>query len=471
MTNPSTTHDSLIQNGYVTDNQDMAEAAFSPSRDRSPATQTIAPSASGDWSSLTQDLINTLPRVWSRGLLYLLVIFVSVALPWVMLAKVDQTGSAKGRLEPKGKTLKLDAPVAGTVSAVKVKEGQTVKAGQVLLEFESNLTQAELQQVQAKLEGQQNRRVQLELIKNQLESTVRTQQLQSQAQESEQLAQLDQTRRRLNSSQKVATLEASRLAVAKNDVERHRYLWQEQVISKSKLEEIEGISTERQKLLEQAQSEIQQSQTELEKQQKAYQRIINTGRLAVLESQKQLKELQSQVNDLDSDIVQTGKQMQALQFQLKQRILRAPTDGTIFQLAVDHAGTVLQPGQPIAQIALQGVPLVLRAQMPGKESGFLKIGMPVKLKFDAYPFQDYGVVTGRLQWISPDAKVVETPQGKVETYELEIVLEQSTIQVNNKRIPLAPGQPAIAEVIVRQRRISDLLLDPFKKLQKDGLDL
>lgn len=471
MTHSSITHDSFSQNGHGPASDDRLEPEFGSNPAPSVATSTHTPSVPGEWASLTQDLINTMPRVWSRGLLYLLAAFLGIAIPWVLMARVDQTGSARGRLEPQGKTLKLDAPVSGTVAAVKVKEGQAVRAGQVLLEFESNLTRAELQQAQTRLEGQQNRRTQLELIQNQLESAVRTQQLQSQAQESEQLAQLDQTRRRLNSSQKVATLEETRLTVANTDVERHRYLWQEQVIAKNKLEEIEGIRTERQKLLEQARSEIQQSQTELEKQQNAYRRIISSGRLAVLESQKQLKELQSQINDLDSEIRQTIKQIQSLQFQLKQHVLRAPTDGILFQLAVDHAGTVLQPGQPIAQIAPDGAPLILRAQMPGKESGFLKLGMPVKLKFDAYPFQDYGIVPGRLRWVSPDAKVVETPQGRVETYELEIVLEQTTIQANGKRVSLAPGQPAIAEVVVQQRRIRDLLLEPFKKLQKDGLDL
>jgi HlyD family secretion protein len=131
----------------------------------------------------------------------------------------------------------------------------------------------------------------------------------------------------------------------------------------------------------------------------------------------------------------------------------------------------LQPGQAITQIAPQGSPLVFRAQMPSSESGFLRVGQPVKLKFDAYPFQDYGVVQGHLRWISPDSKVEETPQGKLETFELEIVLEQTYIQTQNKRVALTPGQTATAEVIVRQRHLIDFILDPFKKLQKGGVEL
>lgn len=109
--------------------------------------------------------------------------------------------------------------------------------------------------------------------------------------------------------------------------------------------------------------------------------------------------------------------------------------------------------------------------MPSQESGFVRVGMPVKLKFDAYPFQDYGIVQGHLGWVSPDSKVEETPQGKVETFELEIALEQTYIPIQNRQVALTPGQTATAEVIVRQRRLIDLVLDPFNKLQKGGIEL
>ena len=435
------------------------------------STQSNPESTSDDWSSFTKELIDTLPRVWTRGLLYFIIIFVAIILPWSMLSKVDETGSARGRLEPEGKSLTLDAPVAGTVAALEVKEGQTVEAGQILLKFESEITQKELQQAQAKLEGQLNRLAQLVAVQNQLEMAIRTSKQQNQAQESEQLANLEQIQQRLRSSRKLYALDKNRLTVAQNNVQRHRQLWHKGAIAEIKLEKIEDVMRERQQLLEQAQSDIQEAATELEKQQSAYERIKRTGELAVLESEKQLKELQTQLVETRSEIAQTREQIQSLQFQLQQQVLRTPIDGTVFQLALDHAGTVLQPGESVTQIAPQEVPLVFRAQMPISESGFLRLGMPVKLKFDAYPFQDYGVIPGHLRWISPDSKVEETEQGKVETFELEIELDQNQIQTKNRRVALTPGQTATAEVVIRQRRVIDFVLDPFKKLQKGGLEL
>jgi hemolysin D len=424
-----------------------------------------------EWSSVTKEIIDTLPLVWTRGLIYFLIMSTAIILPWAILSKVDETGSARGRLEPQGKVLKLDAPVSGTVTAINIKEGQTVTKGQVLLKLDSELARAELQQAQAKLEGLYNRINQLELLKNQSIASSRTQQLQNQAQDSEQLAQLNQIQQRLNSSKRVHILEKGRFKVAENDVKRHKLLWKQGAISKSKLEEVEGAMLERKRLSEQARSDIEQATTEIAKQKSTNQRNQRTGELAVLETQKQLKELQSQNVDMQSEIAQTKKQIYYLRLQMQQRTLLAPTDGTIFQLSVDHAGAVLQPGQTVAQVAPKGVPIIFRAEIPSQESGFLRIGMPVKLKFDAYPFQEYGVLEGNLSWISPNSKVVETPQGKQENYELEITLKQTYIQNQNKRVNLTPGQTATAEVIVRQRRIIDFLLDPFKKLQKDGLKL
>ncbi len=109
--------------------------------------------------------------------------------------------------------------------------------------------------------------------------------------------------------------------------------------------------------------------------------------------------------------------------------------------------------------------------MATSQSGSLRQGMAVKMKFDAYPFQDYGVVAGRVSRIAPSTKVTDTTQGQIATYDLEIALNQSCIPSAKECIALTSGQTATAEVIVRQRRVIDFILDPFKTLQKGGLEL
>jgi HlyD family secretion protein len=519
MPNTSSTQEQFTQNGHSPNGEKSSEELLDFTNSES-LTQSKSSQSPDDWSPLTQELIDTLPRVWTRGLLYFLVIFAVIVLPWSMLSKVDETGSARGRLEPKGTTQRLDAPVSGTVTKVSVKEGQIVKAGQVLIELESDVLRNDLQQAETKLEGQLNRLAQLELIENQLAIAIRAQEQQNGAQnlekqaqieqaqekfsasktdytlQQEKLAQIEQAQRNLSASKTAYVLADHRFAKDLGEVERYRKFARIGVVAQVRVVEAERVADESrrlreqaladvkqaesrlkeqqgsyQKMIHQAQTEIDQASSRLKEQQSGYQSLIQSGKLALLKSEEQLKDLHAQIATLQSEIQASKSQIKSLKFQLEQRVIRAPIEGTIFQLPIKRPGAVVEPGQLIAQVGPQGSPLIVRAQMTSRESGFLRVGMPVKVKFDAYPFQDYGIIEGRLNWISPDSKITQTAQGPVETFELEIALERTYIQTQNKRIALTPGQTATAEVIVRQRRLIDFILDPFKKLQKGGLKL
>ncbi|MBE9013714.1 HlyD family efflux transporter periplasmic adaptor subunit, partial [Pseudanabaenaceae cyanobacterium LEGE 13415] len=234
------------------------------------------------------------------------------------------------------------------------------------------------------------------------------------------------------------------------------------------VEEAERAMLETQQRFQQENSNIAQTLSELQKQQNTYEKILQQADLSILESKRQLAELKTQIAATQTEILQTHNQIKSLDYQWKQRSIKIPIDGTIFQLPVQNAGTVVQPGQMVAQLAPKGAPLVLRTQMESSQSGFLRAGLPVKVKFDAYPFQDYGIVQGQVRWVSPDSK--PNPTG-TQVFDVEIELEQPYIQVGTRQIQLTPGQTATAEVIIRQRRVSDFLLDPFKKLQQGGVNL
>ena len=474
-----------------------------------------------DWSSQTKELIDNLPRVWTRGLLYFLAIFTAIALPWAMYSKVDETGTARGKLEPSGKTYILDAPVAGTVAAINVREGYAVEAGQSLLELESDLVSADLQQLQTQLLGQENKLNQLDLLKQQLLLTVNTQEQESQAQKlekqarvaqarqqvrfyqqsyksqrEEKLAQVNQAKQDLLYAQTALNSTQARLAKAQKEIGRYRKAWKQGVIAKVRVVQQEDLIAERQQNFDRAQSDLQQAelrlaeqqnsyaqvirqaesdiekaQLQLQEQKKSYQTLTHTGKLAILRSQEQLKNIEIEIATLTAEIAQSKSQIVSTQYQLKQRVLRAPVKGTVFELAIQKAGEVVQPGDAIAEIAPEDSSFVVRAQMATAESGSLTQGMPVKLKFDAYPFQNYGIVTGKLTTISPTSKLTDTEQGQVATYNLEIKLDRDCLPSANKCIALRPGDTATAEVIIRQRRVIDFIIDPFKKLQQGGLQL
>ena len=135
-----------------------------------------ASEANDDWSFATEELLDSMPRVWTRGLFYVLLLFVSVLLPWALFSRVDETGTAHGRLEPQGQTVQLDSEVTGAIAAIQVEEGDQVNAGQPLLTLDSELVKAELRQIQAQQQGQQASLTQLNQLRYQLTATLATQQ-------------------------------------------------------------------------------------------------------------------------------------------------------------------------------------------------------------------------------------------------------------------------------------------------------
>ena len=120
--------------------------------------------------------------------------------------------------------------------------------------------------------------------------------MQSQAQVSEQQAQINQTQQRLRSLRTLYPLEQIRLERTEENVQRYQILSGQGAVSRIELYRAEEERDERNKILEQLASDIQQTESELGKQQSAYERIGRTGELTILESERQIKELQSGIN-------------------------------------------------------------------------------------------------------------------------------------------------------------------------------
>lgn len=424
-----------------------------------------------DWSHATQDLLDALPRVWTRGLLYGAIAFTAIALPWASLSQVDETGTARGRLEPQETPFKVDSPVAGAVAQVLVKEGQKVSAQQPLLKIDSSQIDSQLEQTRTQLEGHLNRLVQLEMLKNQLLLAVRTQEQQNQSQQSEKLTQIEQVRQQHKANQTTRQIVVRQLQREKSEVDRYKKLWQVGAIAEIEVVSKERIAEESQQKLAQAEAEIRQAALRLKEQQNSYQSLMHAGDLAVLKSNEQLKDLEAQITALQAEIAQNKSQIRALETKLAQHIVKAPVSGIVFDLPIKQPGAFVQPSTFVTEIAPENAPLILRAQIATPESGSLKKGMPVKLKFDAFPFKDYGVIKGRLTKISPTSKILEPKQSAIATFDIEVELDQTCIRVEATCVELTPGQTATAEIIIRQRRVIDFILDPFRQLQQGGLDL
>lgn len=143
----------------------------------------------------------------------------------------------------------------------------------------------------------------------------------------------------------------------------------------------------------------------------------------------------------------------------------APAGGVLTELAVRGEGAVLAPGQIIGAIAPENTPLVARAYLANRDIGWVRPGLPVRIKLDAFPFQDYGTVSGTVITVSPDAR---TDGRGGSAYEVTVATRTSALRVGDKNIPFRPGLTLSAEIATERRSVLSFFLAPLRRLKAEA---
>lgn len=242
----------------------------------------------------------------------------------------------------------------------------------------------------------------------------------------------------------------------------------EQTVTRERIFEVEQAIRDRESRITETEGQYMTAIAETERLQAQLAQKEAEGERSELEAQQRIRQLEMDLTQLEAKISEAKNLLTTAQAKLEQRYIYAPSNGVVLSLEVTHSGEVVQPGQTIAEIAPQAAPLVLSAKLPNPEAGFIKVGMSVQIKFDAYPYQDYGIIPGQVTYISADVKKNEQ-LGDV--YDLEITLDRNYVTEGEETIYFKPGQTASADIIIRERRIIDVLLDPVKKMQAGEVNL
>lgn len=427
----------------------------------------VVPS-SGNWSASIQSVLDqptpSFPfKIMLGGVLFCLAFGV-----WATLGEIDEIGHSQGRLAPKGETFKIHPIDLGKVASIQITEGQAVKAGQVLVELDTELAKSEVDRLQQLLSA-----AQLELIekKSLIERTAMEGQTRSAiatADTQGQQAAIAQAEAKIATLAKQITQQEAAKAASEARLNTLRPLVEQGSLSKETVFQAEQNLRERTLAITQTQGELAQTKEEIVRLRAGLDQKAAEGNTTKLQTQQRVQQLQLEVTQMQAKIAENQNLINSAKAKLKQRFIYSPVSGTVTSMQVGHIGEVVQPGQTLAEIAPQDSPLILLASLPDREAGFVKKGMSVQVKFDAFPYQDYGIISGKVVGISLDAKQ-DKQLGAV--YEVRVELERNYVTANQKTIQFKAGQTATADIVLRRRRIVDLLLDPFKQLQKGGVTL
>ena len=460
---------------------------------------------------LTETPLSAAPKWIAR----LVILFALIALLWAIFGKLDIVAVAQGKTSLGGRSKTIQALETAVVERINVKDGQTVKKGDVLMELagigsDSDYNRS-LEALRAAYLNKWRSETLLAAIENghspRLSSSIDTDKQGNNHQDAKQVASAPQglqaasettslKQQIIASIPQSAIIEAQtlvlnqyqawstkdqQLASVKEQRKAERTSTQAQISKLAAMTQIEGqrVSDYRElvaqdylakhSLLEQ-ESKYIQAKNDLASQQSTLQQITQAIKQAederILNTQTikrdtldVLRQANEQIGQLEPEAAKAEQRKQLL-------TLTAPVDGTVQQLAMHTIGGVVTAAQPIMVIVPSEDKLEIEAIVPNKDIGFVQAGQEVVVKIESFPYTRYGYLTGKVKTVSFDA-VENKDLGLV--YTAIVSLDKDTLNIDGKPVRLDAGMNATAEIKTGKRSVISYLLSPLQTKVDESL--
>lgn len=428
--------------------------------------------------ALQQRPPSPLPRV----VLNVLLVLVAVLLVWSLLGTVDIVASAQGRLVPQS-YLKIVQPAdSGVVREILVREGDRVKAGQVLLRMDTTLAAADAAIAAKELEV---RRLQLRRIEFEL-SGKRMEPLSDGDASLFHEVEAEATGRRRANDDAVGA-ERAALAQAQEDLEAA-------LAQQAKLEQLLPILQQEQdslaRLSEQGlvpkfqYAEKQRERIETEQNLASQRRTTSGLRARISQSQSRIalvtsdyqQKLLAERTEAQTAMQRAEQEVAKQEHRGKLSELRAPQDGVIKDVATYTVGAVVNAGTVIMSLVPANDELVAEVYIKNEDVGFVREGQSAKIKLATYPFQKYGMIEGTIVRISADASAPQPqraegndegeppPPPAVSPFKAIVRLETQSLRSAGVEWPISPGMQVVADLREGERTVFEYLLSPVRKV-------
>lgn len=346
-------------------------------------------------------------RGWAQAITWTLVSCTAFGIGWLALASTEEIVVAPGKLEPIGSVKEVQMPLQGVAKQILVKEGDSVKKGQVLIRLD---TEASAERQESTLRSLALKRRELQLKEQELE---RTRELSN------------TTLKTLQQNLDLATLVMQRL----------EGLYKQ------------GASAELQYL--EQKTKVQSIQGDMEK--------------TVADQSRQDTILRQNIQELNGQLQELGSKLTESNVTLRYQAIRAPVDGVVFDLKPTGPGFVAQSSEPVLKIVPYDK-LKARVEIESDKIGFVSVGKRADISIDSFPSTDFGVLEGSVTKIGSDALPPDQAQNKG-TYRFPADITLSSQQLKLKdgvKLPLQVGMSLTANIKLRKVTYLQLLLSSFK---------
>jgi HlyD family type I secretion membrane fusion protein len=395
-----------------------------------------------------QTFLSLAPPHWvARGLSYgIIAIILIVAIASVVI-KLPETVTADFVLVPARGTDPIKATRQGIVNQVFVCEGQSVNQGDVIVTLRSESAgdrAAEMMTVQTQMAGAGESFINLK-AKFTAQTLADEQEMRKFAARVEHLGGL-------------IVLKRQQLGLLKQMVESYEKLYREGIASRAQLTEkqleVADLQAEFEKLIaeqKETRAAIEKLKIDGSTRQVEFKEVERTYRESTATSEIRVAALKAGLVGSDGNEIR----------------LTAPCAGTILRLPVKNSGAVLHEGNTVAELVCAGEKLLAELSVPEMGVGKLKTDQGVKLKYDAFPYQRYGVGYGRVAWLSP--ATVET--GDSASFKAHVEISDSELLAQRESRPLFAGMKGKAEIVTGKRSLIEYVFEPLRQLKENFSDV
>jgi hemolysin D len=414
--------------------------------------------------SLQETPVHPAPR---RAAIVICALFL-IALAWSVFGKIDIVAVAQGRVVVSERTKTIQPLEAGVVRRILVRDGDSVRAGQVLVELDATNAQADQANVGEQLKSAESEWQRSSALLDALQSgrtpsakAPNTAQLQAEWQDiTARLAKLDAEQTRRNAE--TATV---REAIAKLDatlpLARQREADVKGLAEQGFMNQHAGQDRTRERI--ELERDLALQRARLAEAQAAHAESQQSKAAFVAETRRALRERQANAQ-LKREQLSQERSKTAQRERLTQ--LTAPVDGTVQQLAVHTTGGVVTPAQVLMVVVPQGAEVTAEVVLENKDIGFVSAGQAAEIKLETFPFTRYGTVAATVKSVSADA-VADDKRGAI--FPATLQLKDTQLHVEGKKIALAPGMNLTAEIKTGKRRVIDYLLSPVQRATNESL--
>lgn len=385
---------------------------------------------------------------------------------WAAVTPLDEIANAPGQVIPSGFIKSIQHLEGGIINEIKVREGDAVKAGQLLIMLDGKGAQSELEQALAKeaalkIKAERLRAFGLEQKPNFAEF-MKEQEHKSLVDDQQSIYDM-QVRNRDDQRSVIDKQQEQQKSLLTVQLGQEKDLREQAAVAEKQRDVNKDLFDKRLK----TGTEYRNSEENVSRVHKELNQVLNQmqqTKQAIAESENKLTELGTrlrndaltEMGNVTGEIAQVKESITKLQDRVNRLEIKAPVSGIVKGLKTNTLNGVIQPGEEIMQIVPENA-MEIEAQINPKDVGNTQIGQDVTIKVSAYDYARYGSVEGKLKSISASTFLDEN---KKPYYKAFITLNQLYVGKNPNANKIAVGMTVQADIHTGEKTLLQYLIKP-----------